>query len=74
MTHLGLITGAITTIHHLSGGLWAYWGGVLFDRHGDYRTVLTFYGICCFLAAICALLIRPRRITLKSDGIVHPKA
>ncbi|MFH0726355.1 MAG: MFS transporter [Pseudomonadota bacterium] len=63
LTHLGLISGVITTVHHLGGGLWAYLGGVIFDRCGDYRLVLGLYGGCCLVATVCALLIRTRPIS-----------
>ena len=35
--HVGLISGFITTIHHLGGGFWAYMGGLLFDKTGSYH-------------------------------------
>jgi predicted MFS family arabinose efflux permease len=60
LTHLGLITGVITTVHHLSGGLWVYLGGLFFDLKGDYRYILSLYGIACFVAVLCALLIREK--------------
>jgi predicted MFS family arabinose efflux permease len=66
LTHLGLITGVITTIHHLGGGLWAYLGGALFDHSGDYHLVLGFYGGCCLLATVCTLLIRTRPISSRA--------
>jgi MFS family permease len=28
--HVGMISGFITTIHHLGGGFWAYMGGLIF--------------------------------------------
>ncbi len=62
LTHLGLITGVITTAHHLSGGLWAYLGGFFFDRHGDYRLVLSLYGMACLVAVVCAVLIREKQV------------
>jgi len=35
-SHVGLLSGFITTIHHLGGGFWAYLGGEIFDRTGSY--------------------------------------
>jgi len=66
LTHLGLITGVITTVHHLGGGLWAYLGGALFDYSGNYRLAIGLYGGSCFVATVCALLIRTRPIRVGS--------
>jgi predicted MFS family arabinose efflux permease len=59
--HLGLITGLITTVHHLSGGLWAFAGGAVFDRAGSYRPILLVYAGAAVIAALCAAAIRERR-------------
>ncbi len=67
LTHLGLITGVITTVHHLSGGLWAYLGGLFFDQSGDYSLILSLYGIACLIALVCAVLIHER-------PVIEPKA
>jgi MFS family permease len=68
LTHLGLITGVITTVHHLSGGLWAYLGGLFFDRSGDYRLILTLYGSACLVAVLCALLIREKPMNIQAGS------
>ena len=60
-THIGLITGFITTVHHFSGGLWAYLGGVIYDASGSY---LPAFGISAVMSAIacgCAMMIDERR-------------
>ena len=36
LRHLGAISGLITMVHHICGGLGAYLGGYIFDRTGDY--------------------------------------
>jgi MFS family permease len=72
LTHLGLITGVITTVHHLGGGLWAYLGGMIFDHSGNYRIVLGLYGGCCLAATVCALLIRTSPISSQpNNGDFH---
>lgn len=60
-THIGLLTGVITTVHHLSGGIWAFWGGVAFDMTGSYRMLLICYAAASLLAVLCSLLIREAR-------------
>jgi MFS family permease len=67
-SHLGLISGVITTVHHLGGGLWAYLGGAIFDLSGDYRLVLGLYAGCCVIVTICALLIRTRPMTQRPES------
>lgn len=71
-SHVGVITGLITTIHHVGGGLWAYLGGAIFDRSGTYDTAFVLSAIMAFLAVIFTLLISERRHPLpdhsKSSG------
>ncbi len=59
-THVGLITGFITTMHHLSGGVWAYLGGTLFDRTGNYQGVFLYSAIFALVALVCALGIQEK--------------
>jgi MFS family permease len=63
VTHLGFITGFITMIHTLGGGVWAYVGGVIFDRQGDYDLALLISAGMAALALVCTLLIREERHT-----------
>jgi MFS family permease len=60
-SHVGLLSGFITTIHHLGGGFWAYMGGVIFDNTGSYRLSFVISAILAGLAAGCVLLIKERR-------------
>ena len=56
-THVGLISGFISTLHHLGGGFWVYVGGALFDRTGSYRLVLiASMGMALFAGFICLFL------------------
>lgn len=59
--HVGLITGFITTIHHLGGGFWAYVGGLTFDRTGSYRLVFTLSAAMALIAVFTTLLIAEKR-------------
>lgn len=61
LTHLGFLCGFITTIHHLAGGLWAWLGGVVFDRTGDYRLMFILSALLAFVAFLCSLAISEKR-------------
>ena len=61
LTHIGLIGGVVTTIHHLGGGLWAYVGGVIFDHTGSYRWAFAISMFMAGAAVLCALLIKEER-------------
>lgn len=63
-THVGLISGFITTIHHLGGGLWAFVGGVLFDRTGSYQITFMFSAALAVIAIIGSLAINEKRQVL----------
>jgi MFS family permease len=60
-SHVGVLSGFITTIHHLGGGVAAWGGGVLFDLTGTYQTVLIISAVMAAIAVVSAMLIRPRR-------------
>jgi MFS family permease len=62
LAHVGVITGFISTIHHLGGGFWAYMGGVLFDETGSYQIILVLSALLAIVAAISSLLIKEKRI------------
>ena len=61
---MGLISGFITTIHHLGGGFWAFVGGVLFDRTGHYQITFIFSAALAVIAIICSLAIKEKRQVL----------
>jgi MFS family permease len=63
-SHVGVLSGFITTIHHLGGGVAAWGGGVLFDLTGSYQTVLILSAVMAGIAAISVMLIRQRRETV----------
>jgi MFS family permease len=62
-SHVGVLSGFITTLHHLGGGVAAWGGGVLFDLTGSYETVLSISAVMAAIAAVSAMLIRQRRET-----------
>ncbi len=61
LSHMGVLSGVITTIHHLGGGFWAYLGGVLFDRTNSYQSIFVLSAIAAFIAFLCSLLIKEKR-------------
>ena len=58
LKHVGLISGFITTIHHLAGGFWAYLGGWIFDRTGSYRWAFFISLVLAAVAVFSTLLIK----------------
>ena len=60
-SHVGVLSGFITTVHHLGGGVAAWGGGVLFDLTGSYQTVLILSAVMAGIAAISVMLIRQKR-------------
>ena len=60
-THIGLLSGFITTVHHLGGGFWAYMGGVIFDRTGSYRVIFIMSAAMALIAFCGSILIKEKR-------------
>ena len=60
-THVGLISGFITTIHHLGGGFWAYIGGVLFDKTGNYQIAFMLSAALLVIAIATCLALKEQR-------------
>jgi MFS family permease len=61
MSHIGLLTGFIITIHHLAGGFWAYLGGLIFDKTGSYQLIFLLSLIMAFMAIFSSFLIKEKR-------------
>jgi MFS family permease len=59
--HVGLISGFITTIHHLGGGFWAYMGGLLFVKTGSYQLIFVFSAILVVIAMFCTMAVKEKR-------------
>ena len=58
---IGLLSGFITTVHHLGGGLWAYLGGAVYDATGSYTVAMAISAGASAVALVCTLLIREVR-------------
>ena len=61
LSHIGLITGFVTTIHHLGGGFWTYLGGWIFDQKGSYQLIFILSAIMALIASFCSVFIREKR-------------
>jgi MFS family permease len=61
LSHVGLITGLINTVHHLGGGVGAYMGGVIFDRTGSYRLAFILSAAMALIAVLCSILITEKK-------------
>jgi predicted MFS family arabinose efflux permease len=55
---LGVITGLITMVHHIAGGLGAYIGAALFDSQGHYDSVFQLMLGLSLLAVLLCLAAR----------------
>ncbi len=62
-SHVGVIAGLVTTVHHLAGGFWTYIGGVSFDQTGSYQLAFLFSAVMALIAFVCCLCIREQRHT-----------
>ena len=65
--HLGALTGLITMVHQIFGGIGAYLGAAVFDATGKYDIAFTTMGAVSLLAVLLTLLLRqPRRAVSKA--------
>lgn len=62
-SHVGVIAGLVTTVHHLAGGFWTYVGGVTFDQTGSYQLAFLISAVMALIAFICCLCLREQRHT-----------
>ncbi len=60
-THLGALTGLLTMIHHVSGGIGAYGGAALFDAEGSYDTAFAVMLVLSLVAAALSFALRGPR-------------
>jgi predicted MFS family arabinose efflux permease len=60
MKHLGALTGLITMVHQIFGGIGAWCGAVMFDANGTYNDAFVLMLVLSALALrLCMLLRRP---------------
>lgn len=58
LSHLGVLSGFMSTAHHLGGGFWAYVGGVIFDQTGSYRLAFILSAAMALVAVMCTFFIK----------------
>jgi MFS family permease len=58
MAHLGALTGLITMVHQIFGGIGAYAGAVIFDATGTYDAAFVFLFAVSWLALALSLMMR----------------
>ena len=56
--HLGALTGLITMVHQIFGGIGAYLGAAVFDATGTYNIAFVTMGAVSLLAVLLTLLLR----------------
>jgi len=56
--HLGAITGLITMVHQIFGGIGAYLGAAVFDATGAYNIAFIIMGAVSLLAVVLTLMLR----------------
>jgi predicted MFS family arabinose efflux permease len=59
--NLGALTGLVTMVHQLAGGLGAYGGALVFDATGAYDAVFVFMLAASAAALVLMLMLRSRR-------------
>lgn len=60
-THIGVLTGFISTIHHLGGSVMAYLGGEIWDNTGSYQSVFVVSAMMAATAFLLSLFIKEKR-------------
>ncbi len=58
--NLGALTGLITMVHHIFGGLGAYIGAAVFDATGTYNAAFVFMLVISALAVVLSLMLQRR--------------
>jgi predicted MFS family arabinose efflux permease len=64
LKHLGALTGLITMVHQIFGGIGAYGGALIFDRAGSYDAAFVTMGLASALALGLTLMLTRNRQTL----------
>lgn len=66
-SHIGLISGFITMIHHMGGGLWVYIGGWSHDITASYQWSFIVSAVMAGVALICTLMIKEERQLIRPE-------
>jgi predicted MFS family arabinose efflux permease len=56
--HLGSLTGLITMVHQICGGIGAYLGGAAFDATGGYHAAFWLMFVLSLIALVLTLMLR----------------
>jgi predicted MFS family arabinose efflux permease len=56
--HLGALTGLVTMVHHVFGGLGAYLGAAVFDVNGSYDVAFVMMGVASLIAVGLTAMLR----------------
>jgi predicted MFS family arabinose efflux permease len=65
--HLGALTGLITMVHQIFGGIGAYLGAAIFDATGTYDAAFSvMFAVSLFAMLLTLLLRQPRRAAAKA--------
>jgi predicted MFS family arabinose efflux permease len=66
--HLGALTGLITMVHQIFGGIGAYLGAAVFDSTGKYDIAFsTMFAVSLLAVFLTLLMRRPRRALAKAE-------
>jgi len=58
LKHLGALTGLITMVHQIFGGIGAYGGALIFDAAGSYDAAFMIVGVASAVALVLTMLLR----------------
>lgn len=61
LKHLGALSGLITMVHQMFGGVGAYAGAVIFDASGSYDDAFVLMAAVSALALVLTLTLRPQK-------------
>ncbi|MBI3704831.1 MAG: MFS transporter [Rhizobiales bacterium] len=69
--HLGALTGLITMVHQIFGGIGAYLGAVVFDVRGNYDIAFAIMLAVSFVALLLTLMLRRPRLVVPAKAGTH---
>ncbi len=73
LKHLGALTGLITMVHQVFGGIGAYGGALIFDAAGSYNAAFAIVGIASATALVLTLLLRNREISRSRPAMIRSR-